>query len=50
MALDQQLDALPTVVTAAPLSRGPVSSPIPPAFRRASPAPKPTASGSGLPG
>ena len=36
MALDQQLDALRTVITAAPLSRGPVSSPIPPAFRRAS--------------
>ena len=36
MALDQQLDALPTVVTAAPLSRSPIPSPIPPAFRRAS--------------
>lgn len=36
MALDQQLDALPSLVTAAPLSRGPVPSPIPPAFRRAS--------------
>lgn len=35
-ALDQQLDALPSVVTAAPLSRGPVPSPLPPAFRRAS--------------
>lgn len=36
MALDQQLDALTTLVTAAPLSRGPIPSPIPPAFRRAS--------------
>jgi hypothetical protein len=36
MALDQQLDALPSVVTAAPLSRGAIPSPIPPAFRRAS--------------
>lgn len=36
MALDQQLDALPSVVTAAPLSRGPIPSPLPPAFRRAS--------------
>jgi len=35
-ALDQQLDALPSVVTSAPLSRGPVPSPLPPAFRRAS--------------
>ncbi len=36
MALDQQLDALPSVVTAAPLSRGAIPSPLPPAFRRAS--------------
>ena len=36
MALDQQLDALPSVITAAPLSRGPLHSPLPPAFRRAS--------------
>ena len=36
MALDQQLDALASVVTAAPLSRGPIASPLPPAFRRAS--------------
>lgn len=36
MALDQQLDALPSLVTSAPLSRGPVPSPVPPAFRRAS--------------
>jgi hypothetical protein len=36
MALDQQLDALPSLVTSAPLSRGPLSSPLPPAFRRAS--------------
>ena len=35
-ALDQQLDALPSVVTAAPLSRGSLHSPLPPAFRRAS--------------
>jgi hypothetical protein len=36
MALDLQLDALASVVTAAPLSRGPIPSPLPPAFRRAS--------------
>jgi hypothetical protein len=36
MALDQQLDALRSVVMAAPLLRGPVASPLPPAFRRAS--------------
>lgn len=36
MALDQQLDALPSLVTSAPLSRGPISAPLPPAFRRAS--------------
>lgn len=36
MALDQQLDALRSLVMAAPLSRGPVASPLPPAFRRAS--------------
>lgn len=36
VALDRQLDALPSVVTAAPLSRSPVPSPLPPAFRRAS--------------
>lgn len=35
-ALDLQLDALPLVVTTAPLTRNAVSSPIPPAFRRAS--------------
>ncbi|MBC7980944.1 MAG: hypothetical protein H7Y36_10320 [Armatimonadetes bacterium] len=35
-ALDQQLDALPSVITSAPLSRNPIPSPIPPAFRRAS--------------
>ena len=36
MALDQQLDALRSVVMAAPLSRGPIASPLPSAFRRAS--------------
>jgi hypothetical protein len=36
MALDQQLGALRSVVTAAPLSRGPIPSPLPPAFRQAS--------------
>lgn len=36
MALDQQLDTLPSVVTAAPLTRGAAPSPLPPAFRRAS--------------
>ena len=36
IALDQQLDALRSVVMAAPLSRGPIASPLPPAFRRAS--------------
>jgi hypothetical protein len=35
-ALDQQLDSLTTAVTCAPLSRSPVPSPLPPAFRRAS--------------
>ncbi len=35
-ALDQQLDSFPAVVTSAPLSRNPLPSPIPPAFRRAS--------------
>ncbi|MDP4625933.1 MAG: hypothetical protein NWT08_12430 [Akkermansiaceae bacterium] len=35
-ALDRQLDAIPALATAAPLSRGAVPSPIPPAFRRAS--------------
>ncbi len=35
-ALDQQLDAIPNLITSAPLSRGSVPSPIPPAFRRAS--------------
>jgi hypothetical protein len=34
--LDQQLDTIPNLITAAPLSRGSVPSPIPPAFRRAS--------------
>ncbi|MFM2196797.1 MAG: hypothetical protein RLZZ505_229 [Verrucomicrobiota bacterium] len=36
MALDQQLDALPSVVTSAPLARGAVPAHLPPAFRRAS--------------
>lgn len=36
VALDQQLDALPDVVTCAPLTRNPVPTPIPPGFRRAS--------------
>jgi hypothetical protein len=36
IALDQQLDAFPAVVTSAPLSRSPITSPLPPAFRRAS--------------
>jgi len=36
IALDQQLDALPTAITSAPLSRNPVPTPLPPAFRRAS--------------
>ncbi len=35
-ALDQQLDAIPNLITSTPLSRGSVPSPIPPAFRRAS--------------
>ncbi len=35
-ALDQQLDAIPHLITSAPLSRGSTPSPIPPAFRRAS--------------
>ncbi len=36
IALDQQLDAFPAPITSTPLSRNPVPSPIPPAFRRAS--------------
>jgi hypothetical protein len=36
MALDQQLDAVSSLVTSAPLSRGSVASLLPPAFRRAS--------------
>lgn len=35
-ALDQQLDSFPKVITSAPLSRRPETSPIPSAFRRAS--------------
>lgn len=35
-ALDLQLDSLPAPITTAPLSRGPVTTAIPPAFRRAS--------------
>ncbi len=35
-ALDQQLDAFPSAITSAPLSRSPVPTAIPPAFRRAS--------------
>lgn len=35
-ALDQQLDAIPHLITSAPLSRGSIPSPIPTAFRRAS--------------
>jgi hypothetical protein len=35
-ALDQQLDAIPNLVTTAPLSRGSVPSPLPAAFRRGS--------------
>jgi hypothetical protein len=35
-ALDQQLDAIPNLITAAPLSRSLTPSHIPPAFRRAS--------------
>jgi len=35
-ALDLQLDSLPSIVTTAPLSRNPIPSPMPPAFRRAS--------------
>lgn len=35
-ALDRQLDAIPSLTTAAPLTRGAVPSPIPTAFRRAS--------------
>ncbi len=34
MALDLQLDSFPHMITAAPLSRNPVPSPAPPAFRR----------------
>jgi len=36
LALDRQLDAYPSPITSAPLTRSPVPSPIPPAFRRAS--------------
>lgn len=36
VALDQQLDALPSAITSAPLSRNPVPTSLPPAFRRAS--------------
>jgi hypothetical protein len=36
IALDQQLDAFPTAVTSAPLSRSPTPTPLPAAFRRAS--------------
>jgi hypothetical protein len=35
-ALDRQLDAFPSVITAAPLARSPVPTPLPPAFRRGS--------------
>ena len=35
-ALDRELDSIPSLATAAPLTRGAVPSPIPPAFRRAS--------------
>lgn len=35
-ALDQQLDSIPNLVTSTPLSRNPVPSPLPQAFRRAS--------------
>lgn len=35
-ALERELDAIPTLATAAPLTRGAVPSPIPAAFRRAS--------------
>ncbi len=35
-ALDKQLDAIPHLITSAPLSRGSTPSSIPPAFRRAS--------------
>ena len=35
-ALDLQLDALPSVITTAPLTRNPIPSTMPPAFRRAS--------------
>lgn len=35
-ALDRQLDAIPSLATSAPLTRGAVPAPIPPAFRRAS--------------
>lgn len=36
VALDQQLDAFPAPITSAPLSRNPIPTPLPPAFRRAS--------------
>lgn len=35
-ALEQQLETIPHLITSAPLSRGSVPSPVPPAFRRAS--------------
>lgn len=35
-ALDQQLDAMSSAITSSPLSRSPLPTPIPPAFRRAS--------------
>ena len=35
-ALDRELNTIPSLATAAPLTRGAVPSPIPPAFRRAS--------------
>ncbi len=35
-ALDQQLDGMASIITSSPLSRSPVPSPLPPAFRRAS--------------
>jgi hypothetical protein len=35
-ALDQQLDAIPNLITAAPLSRGSIPEPLPAAFRRGS--------------
>lgn len=35
-ALELQLDSFPALITSAPLTRSPTTSPIPPAFRRAS--------------